>query len=449
MKMQLLWASTFFFVLAGCRQSAANSQITQTPSIVPTNTVLLISPTAPPVSTATPMLMATPTPKPTDTSYFPPEAKMQFDCLTVLPERAEEMQSDGVVVLENGRKGYLLGMSTGTRTPINQDGEGGIDYAVSPDRIWLAYDRFLIESDNRVSHDELVVANASGEVETSLPWEEGWGRILDWLNDDWLVLNLYGLDPLADAGYHPNYLLALNPFSGERKLLAPDYPNIHTLDKFDWEGWSRTMYDPTLTRVVYLTEYDDFSYVLWDLENDREITRLPARIPMWNYIPIPRWSPDGSRFIVEAWIPEEERLELFQVSRDGEIEQLTNLYPYGEATLAQYSWSPDGRYLAGLLDTGLGQNPELELVVLDTQTRQITNTCLKVTYFYHAPKIEDSWSDDPPLPIWSPDGTQLLVANRVGKEGTWQVILVDLKEEIAVVIAENMEPVGWMVAPEK
>ncbi len=347
---------------------------------------------------------------------------------------------------------YLLDMGSGEMVRLTLDGQRGLDYRVSPDGTKLAYERVLFEKDapDRFYQTDLLIADATGQELVSLPWEDGWGRILGWLNDEWLVLNLYGLDPLADAGYHPNYLLALDPFSGERKLLAPDYPDIHTFDKFDWEGWSRTMYDPTLTRVVYLTEYDDFSYVLWDMENNRELTRLPATVPVGYYTTyIPRWFRDGLKFAIEARVPNEEGLELFQVSRDGDIEQLTRLYPYGEATLAQYSWSPDGRYLAGMLDTGLGQSPELELVVLNTQTKQITNTCLTVTYFYDTPKLEDSWEMPPPLPIWSPDGRQLLVTNRTGKEGTWQVILVDLKQKIAVVVAENMEPMGWMVAPEK
>jgi Tol biopolymer transport system component len=232
----------------------------------------------------------------------------------------------------------------------------------------------------------------------------------------------------------------LNPFTGERKILAPDFPDIHTFDMFDWADWSRTMYDPTLTRVVYLTEYDDFSFVLWDLDNGREITRLPARIPMWRYIPIPRWTPDGARFVVEAWIPAENRLELFQVSRDGDIEQLTNLYPYGSATLTGLSWSPDGRYLAGWLDTSLGEKPELELIVLDTHTKQITNYCLQVRYF------GEGFSGTPKEPIWSPDGTQLMVMDVLDQDHR-QAILVDLVQGFAVPIAEDMEPMGWLVAP--
>lgn len=402
-----------------------------------------LSPTRPPTATVTP--------QPSATSQFPPESRIQFNCLDISSTGTGWGKSSSVVVLDNwmGDDDYLLDMSTGEIAPINKVGERTLAFAVSPDRAWFAYDRVRFDKDDphHITQDELIISDTSGQVKIAIPWEKGWVGIPGWLDNQWLVINISGLDPLESALRKPAHLLAINPFTGERKILAPDFPDIHTFDMFDWENWSRTMYDPTLTRVVYLTEYDNFSYVLWDLENDREITRLPARIPMWNYIPIPRWSPDGSRFVVEAWIPEEKRLELFQVSRDGESERLTNLYPYGQATLAQYSWSPDGRHLAALLDTGLGLNPELELVVLDTETKEITNYCLKITYFHQAPKIEDSWSDNPPLPIWSPDGTQLLVRNRTGMFN-WQVILVDLTRGSAAVIAENMEPMGWLRTPE-
>lgn len=447
----LLLQIVIALLLPGCQQPAVSVQITQTPPVILTSTASPLSPTASftPVATPTPTPAATATPKPSATPRFPPDARMQFNCLDVLPAGTEWGKSSGVVVLENWISDidYLLDMWSGELTPINKERERAFHYAASPDRTWLAHSWVLVDDDNFVIQKELIIADATGQVESAIPWEEGWVGIPGWLDNEWLVINISGLDPLESALRKPAHLLAINPFTGERKILAPDFPDIHTFDMFDWENWSRTMYDPTLTRVVYLTEYDNFSYVLWDLEHDREITRLPARIPMWNYLPIPRWSPDGSRFVVEAWIPEEKRLELFQVSRDGESERLTNLYPYGQATLAQYSWSPDGRHLAALLDTGLGLNPELELVVLDTETKEITNYCLKITYFHQAPKIEDSWSDDPPLPIWSPNGTQLLVRNRTGRFN-WQVILVDLTRGSAAVIAENMEPMGWLRTPE-
>lgn len=377
---------------------------------------------------------------------------VQTQCLKILPTLSPQIISNGIVVLEDRvftdndslKQDYLLNIQTGEILHINNDDEKGFDYIISPDRKSMAYNLLHFDVTGTVVQNQLIVASSAGKRLVSIPWEKGWIGLSGWLDNEWLVINISGLDPLEGELRKPAHLLAVNPFSNERKILSPEFPDIHTFDMFDWAGWSRTMYDPSLTRVVYLTEYDRFSYVLWDLENHQEITRLSARIPMLRYIPIPRWRSDGSEFVIEAWNPDDEKLELFRVSRDGKSEQLTHLYP--DAALAQYNWSPDGQYLAGMLDTSLGEKPELTLVVLDIETKQIINYCLTVRYFQDVPNIENSWSDDPPLPIWSPDGTQLLIRNRTGVNEQ-NIIFVDIVRGIAIEIAEDMEPVGWMLAP--
>jgi hypothetical protein len=51
-------------------------------------------------------------------------------------------------------------------------------------------------------------------------------------------------------------------------------------------------------------------------------------------------------------------------------------------------------------------------------------------------------------PIWSPDGTQLLVeASDIYVENQYWVVLVDIVHGWAAKIAENLTPVGWMVSP--
>ena len=58
-----------------------------------------------------------------------------------------------------------------------------------------------------------------------------------------------------------------------------------------------------------------------------------------------------------------------------------------------------------------------------------------------------------PAPIWSPDGNKLLVENRYApdKNNSTQnkskLLVVDLQGKIAFPLAENENPVGWMVAP--
>ena len=55
--------------------------------------------------------------------------------------------------------------------------------------------------------------------------------------------------------------------------------------------------------------------------------------------------------------------------------------------------------------------------------------------------------DLPPAPIWSPDSQQFLVVDWYEKEHS-RVVLVDIAQGFAAQIAEDMEPLGWMVSGE-
>ncbi len=467
-----IWIFPFLAMsfLASCQVEGLNGSSTPVPQLSVTETrpsaTQTPSPTTFTTATASPIPILSNTISPTETatpvstnsSIFPPEAQIQFHCLEILPALTEWGASRGVVVLDNQIlvddrvqiEDYLLDMETGEIIQYTKENEGGSDYSISPDKKLAAYTSNIFDPTGRFIKEELVVSTANKQRLAVIPWEAGWVGIPGWLDNEWLVINISGLDPEESALRKPAQLLALNPFSGERKILAPDFPNIHTADYFDWAGWSRTMYDPTLTRVVYLTEYNNFSFTLWDLEQSQSLVSLGAFFPMQSYIPIPRWAPDGSRFAVVAYEPIEQGVEVFQVSRDGQqIEQLTNLYAYNNAVLAGFSWSPDSRYLAGWLDISLGQSPELELVVLDTLTEQITDYCLQIKYRGSGEGDREAgefYGGYPLEPLWSPDGSQLIVKEHYHQEH-WRVYLVDLVQGFAVQIAEDMEPVGWMLAP--
>lgn len=448
-------------LLVGCQLNEMSASITPDSQLPITETPSLATPTAPifdstatapqtPIPTNTASPTATNTSTPTETSLFPPEAQVQSQCLEV-EMLSEWVKSKGIVILGNrnvvdGRyqhMDYQFDMTTGKTTPFNGENESGIFFSASPNRHLMAYNRVTFDEADNIIQDELVIATADGVEQKTIPWENGWVGIPGWLDNQHVVINIAGLDADESAGQKPSTLLSMNPFTGERQILKPNFPGIYqTYPMYDWEGWSVTTYDPTLTRVVYLSEESQyFLFTLWDLENEQQLGSLPGIFPFSGYIPIPRWSPDGARFVVEAFVPEQQSLELFLVNRMGQAEQLTNLYSYEETRLASTSWSPDGRYLAAWLDlASLRKKSEVELVVLDTLSRQITDYCIQIKY------AGEGYSDAPPEPIWSPDGTQLIVMDRYDQDHR-RVILVDLVQGFAAQIAEDMEPMGWMLAP--
>ena len=417
--------------------------------------IMSSTPSITPKETETPMPTNTSTPTSTPTPTISAETRLQFQCLDPWPDTPGiDLPSMGVIVMENrkkikegGNKGrnkpedYLLDMEKKTFVTINNESEAQIDYAVSPDRKHVAYINVGFDESGRITTEELTIATADGQRLVTLPYEDGWSAIAGWLNNHQLAINLAGLD-LEDS-YTPPNLLALDPFTGDQAVLSSELPGIYDESQFlRWDWWGLTMFDPTLTRVVYL-EASGPGYIpltLWNVKGHFPLVTLKYGFPI-SYPPVPRWSQDGSSFIVEGYIEETDEYELFQVSRDGEVEQMTSLSAYQDAYLTDYSWSPDGQFVAAWLTTPqLSEVKEAELIILDMTTKLVSHTCLRIKHG------GEGYGSDPPAPIWSPDGKQLVFTEWYEKDHR-RVILVDIVDRTVKEIAQDMEPKGWMVMP--
>jgi dipeptidyl aminopeptidase/acylaminoacyl peptidase len=380
-------------------------------------------------------ILPTATPKATITPTLPVNKEPKVECLEVLPAIPKDAGLTGILVLGKLHgKGYpqLLDMEKGKSYDLPRNDAKVIspqDLTVSPDHNWLAYLGAVTSSSIEYS---LIVQSADGQQRLSFPHDRNqWDTLFYWLNNQWLVLVKHnsGLDTLV----------LFNPFTEEKQILPPKYPDLLQNDQEWWNWPTITVYDPTMERVVYVgyTQETGQKLVFWDRQANEAVLELPHL--GYTYDP-PLWSPDGKEFIFvkspETLPPNRWDEEIIQVSWDGKVSQLTHLSDFYEHTkIDSYSWSPNGKYLAFWLWTGIkGESyNRAELTVLDVTNRSVTNYCISTEI------------NVPQTPIWSPNNQQLAI-EVVTLDNSINSILVDIAKKYAAQITKDVTPLGWMVS---
>jgi hypothetical protein len=386
------------------------------------------------------------------TSTFSPNPNANADsinvftknCFNVLPTLPLPNEYRGKLLLNKSPMydDYFYDLQTAQLTKFPDQGQSPLNIVVTPDRLKYAY------------HDQdssyLKIYYSDGRLQRSVAWENDWRWLDGWLDGSRIIFETpiipnvsYGISLLE----YPEPLLLLNLANNQRQKLLPEYPGIdQASNNTSW--WSgTTLYDSSLTRVVYpgimekiernKTERIGMGYILWDIPDKKELAEVPAL----DYIVEPKWSPDWSRFIVNA------DGDFYIVTRDGVVSQITNFNPnYGKTNgisyfdSQDYSWSPDGVNVALWLNSSEPNNSTL--VVLNTQTRKITDYCIQPRY--------DSASNYyfPKPPIWSPDGKVLAIEASTGSSHSEDdTVMIDFEKGIASKIASGLVPIGWLAVP--
>ena len=417
----------------------------------------LVKLTPPPQSTERPVKTTIPTSTLTGAPTALTNEHLQTQCLDVAPVPSHDNGSSGIVILQNSSASAALLMNMTTRefSPIMAYDEKRANYKVSPDKKLLAYQQITSNTEGVTIRNELVIATSNGQALKMLPLEAEWARLVDWLDNQHLIISLASSDPEENAGTKPATLLILNPFTDEQKFLRPDYPGYldmpSTIVPY-WDGWSGVIYNPDLTRAIYPRFVGSgeqiYTYAVWDLTDQKLLSTLENEFTAFSVFndkfPIPRWSPDGSQFVFRGMVFVSDELvafELYRVALDGQVDQLTQLTSSALVQDSNFSWSPDGRYIAVFLNDW-GDNiweTSARVAVLNMETLELTDYCIQVNGKSNSGGLPSS-------PIWSPDSKQFLVADW-HEENNQRVILVDIEKGFASQIAEGMEPVGWMIAP--
>jgi dipeptidyl aminopeptidase/acylaminoacyl peptidase len=413
--------------------SKATNTITLTilPSLPsPTNTATKPNPTATSLPTQTPSVAPTPTP---DTGIIQ-------NCLPIISELPKDFNYSGVITGFNPPNGDGLGwdsllvLKTMTNRPIKA-GSYTTEIQVSPNRTLYAYQVHKAQ--------QVIILAADGRIKKIIATPYNW-VLSRWLDNQRLLMIATEPDPKIDqtvrqTDKYPETIAVLNPLTGEKLIFPPDYPDIDQTIWHNFDSSGSTLYDPALTRVVYpgAIEGKGRGYILWDIQGKRRLAQLSSPFSVES----PKWSPDGSKFIVNG-----QGGEFFLVSRDGDIKQITHYNPNYRTDQNRhnfysqfYSWSPDGKQVALWLNSNETNNTSL--AILDPSTGDTLDLCIA---YGSMPNVLPFWPD----PVWSPDGKYIIIgANFQPDQNTNDLVLVDLEKGLALKIADNYSPNGWLKEP--
>jgi hypothetical protein len=421
-------------VACGRSQPTQIGPVMLTPSITHTITTSLIS-TEPPATPAEPPAVLTDLPM-----------VKQDNCLEMTPASRSEIQSVKGLVLFDQKKGnayFWDGAGDAlTYLPL-QPGGRMVDPSVSPDHNFILYSDGiggkswnLVITDNKA---KIVYTKTFDPAKNLYGWFDG-KRLWNFMREEETL----------------GKFLLINSFRGTQQVLKVDFPELKGQLPNRWQ-MPNTIYDPSLTRVVYAgcdekcpaipgnTE-TGWPVFLYNLETDSIIAKI---LTQDHFGTTPIWLPDGNAFIIAADLHSEDDTsqEFFSMSREGILKQLTHLrdgFESSEVSKA-YSMSSDGSYLAFWLKVQPPTSAEGSLAILDLQTGNIKDYCLGGFPSNNIPWLDALWA-----PVWSPDGTQLAIASRnMEMPASSRIAIVDLTHGTAVQVTEmnDVIPIGWLLIP--
>jgi len=343
----------------------------------------------------------------------------------------------GALVFSNGRFYNNLYTFTDDRGVASLIEPDTIPYqtgsAISPDRQWLFY--WYMDQDSGRNYWLYSLAEQSSRVTLSATASDSvWygENLVRWQNNNEIQIGWVG-----------NSFRFLNPFTKEYRE-APEFPNTDMLwvcnddsrchvDKTDFRP-----YDNNFERLLYV---NGGGYVLIDRAGNF----------LWDYrgplagFNLPKWQPGDQKLAIPMPKNEQdvlgEHYEIFTVNRVGQQRRLTNYSTvYPTMSIDQFSWSPDGRYIAFWGNThpeeNAAQKDPYRLFVLDTITQKTVDYCVSGSYSSNYTQNH--------APVWSPDGNQIAVESI--QSGKQIIMLVDFASGTVSPVAEG-ELVGWMAEP--
>ena len=344
-----------------------------------------------------------------------------------------------LLVVDHDQKHLLFyKLATDEMTPVLEHNEEPVTYAVSPNGFWLAIE--TLDSDTH--QPRLKIISLIDEETISLPWKEGWIRIAYWLDNQRFFIQSTPFDRYD--------LVLVDPFTDNERTVSFESEDMFNLEwPPDWKGAGPVSYSPDLSYLVFASWNNE--YVLAEAKNGETLSII--QYISFHQFPnkSPQWSPDGSTVLVPVPLNSMEYMndELFAMHTDRTVTRLTNFTEvYERISINRYSWSPDGKKIAVLYSSS-GEKEGEQFAIMNFQEQRLIPYCLQADqtngnyrtnlYTYYDQVIYDGV-------IWSPDGSQLIVENRIEKNRSTSY-LIDLNNHAVYPLFrdENLQVVGWMV----
>lgn len=348
-------------------------------------------------------------------------------CAAIHTSVPDDVKLKGVIVFSDYKLTsnlFLKNLENGSEIPLATPNDSVLDIRISPDHKSVGY-----QLGNAKNEWRLIVADAQGNRKAEHIWQKGFFMLGNWLNNDELLFLTF-----------PPFV-AFNPYTKQEKNFDyPDFPD------YSLESRSNriVLFDPSLERAVYKNNNDKVT--LYDIPNKKALAEVDNHP---NPSVIAAWAPDGSQVAVAGTImvttnPSDDSDDLFIVTRDGQVKQLTHLTDhYGKQVgiyKAGLSWSPDSRSVAFWIAYPQNMYEYWDLAIYDSTTQKTTNYCIS----NHYESILNATHYLLP-PVWSPDGKQVIVENRYDETSS-RALILDLETKNAYQVAENMHPAGWLAS---
>jgi hypothetical protein len=334
---------------------------------------------------------------------------------------------------------WLYSIDTGITIPIDSF---TVSYGFSTDNAQYAFI-------NTKSY--LTIIDAKGSILLQKLMDKRYISVLQWINPDKLIIEKK-MDNDITVLRTGQVILDLNTNSVIE--LPYDFPNINPMISREprWNVFRSTIavYNPLLTRVVYLAYIDDYGpLVLWDVINKSEIRLLQGN--SYDYGGGPQWNNDGSFFYVSippiftSWngkvyknednsYPYKGGSELYKISDNGDLSRLTYLTAIYNAGEESISLSNNEKYISFWFNKNYiyrDTNPTTELAILDLSTNEIMSLCIK-------------GGDYPFNPIWSPDSNYLAITINYPENNTYTNLLIDLINNAYYEFDQQGYVFGWL-----